>query len=95
LSKYRQCKKIDKKPVYDVDQDIDNVVTEDIQFPEFVIERKGDIYNSPRRQQIPNKQIVRQGSDLDIFFNPRLIIKNKWAAIDVAVDNKHSKYDKN
>ena len=87
MVEYTKGKKIDKKSIYYVDQDIDKVIAEDIQFPDFVIECKREIDNVPGFQQTIKTQIIRNVADNQILLNDWPIIKYKWAEVDVAVAN--------
>ena len=88
LCEDRLRQKIDKEPVYDVDQDINKMIAENIQFPEFVIERKSETNNGPGSQQTPKRRIVRQSSDRGVFFNSNPVIKYEWTLIGVVINNQ-------
>ena len=88
LCEDRLCQKIDNEAVYDVDQDINKMIAENIQFPEFVIERKSETNNGPGSQQAPRRRIVRQSSDRGVFFNSNPVIKYEWTLVNIAVNNQ-------
>ena len=73
-------------------QDIDQMIPEDIQFTESVVKGKGEIDNIPGFHQSIKRQIVPNISDIQVLLP---IIKDKRGLIDVAVNNKNSKCDKN
>jgi len=76
-------------------QDIDQMISEDIQFAESMVKGKGEIDNIPGFQQSIKRQIVPNISDIQVLLNTWPIIKDKRGLIDVAVNNKNSKCDKN
>ena len=71
-----------------MDQDINKMIAENIQFPKFVIERKNETNNGPGSQQAPRRRIVRQSSDRGVFFNSRPVIKYEWTLVNIAVNNQ-------
>lgn len=63
LFEYYQCQEIDDKAVYDVDQHINQVVTKNIQFAEFVVQGKCEINYSPGFQELFNGKIIGKASN--------------------------------
>jgi len=71
-----------------MNQDIDQMIPEDIQFAESIVKSKGEIDNIPGYQQSIKRQIVPNISDIQVLLNTWPIIKDKRGLIDVAVNNK-------
>lgn len=59
MCKYKKGEKVNDKAVYDVDQYIDKMVAENVQFAKFVIEGKGKIYNGPGFEKLLKRKIIR------------------------------------
>ena len=74
-----------------MNQYIDHVVAEDVQFSELVIEGKGEIYNSPGFEELFNWKIICNISNSLIYNNLGCIIKDKRTVVDVAVDYSSNK----
>ena len=70
-----------------MDQYIDKVIAEDIQFAEFVVQGKCEIDYCSGFQELLNGKIIIQISNLALLDYLRGIVKNKGARVNIAVNN--------
>ena len=69
MLEYCQCEEVDKKAVYDVNQNIDKMIAENIKFSKPIVECKGKIYNCSGFKELFKGKIITQVSNLCTFCN--------------------------
>ena len=70
------------------------MISGDVQFPQFVVERKCDIDQGPGAQELLQGRIVCQIPDGAPFDNASMVVKDERRCVDVAVENSRYQGDK-
>lgn len=79
---------IDKAPIGQMNQDIQQMVSNRVEFAQLIIKRKGELNKRTGRFEPVQGSVVFQIPDFFLFFDLEFSIKNKRNTIGVAVNHQ-------
>ena len=84
-----QGQEVDEITVQDVNDNIDKVVSKNLQRPKTIIEGKREIYDTPWGKKPVNGKIMAKVPYRYITLYLGEVIKNKFIVIGIAIDDDH------